>query len=83
MAVSQNNGLTYVFITNSSPWVGARFPYEVNRMMARALRRVDDWPEINLFDPYSIEEDNFVESKSYDTIPKTEWEMCWDFANLG
>ncbi|MFA5648651.1 MAG: serine hydrolase domain-containing protein [Bacteroidales bacterium] len=60
LAVSQNNGLTFVFISNTSPWVGARFPHEVNRMMAKALHRVGTWPEINLFNPLA-NTDNFVE----------------------
>ena len=81
LAVSQANGLTFVFISNTSPWVGARFPYEVNRMMARALHRVDDWPEINLFNPVA-DTNNFVEQ--YDdienVIPKSNAKFNFSWA---
>ncbi|MDX9848071.1 MAG: serine hydrolase domain-containing protein [Tenuifilaceae bacterium] len=64
LALSQSDGLTYVFIANTSPWLGANFPYEVNRMMARTLHRIDSWPEINLFKPYAFNPDNYVEISS-------------------
>ncbi|HZJ74798.1 MAG TPA: serine hydrolase domain-containing protein, partial [Perlabentimonas sp.] len=80
LAVSQANGLTFVFISNTSPWVGARFPYEVNRMMARALHRVDDWPEINLFNPLA-DTDNYVERHENieDFTPKNEEEFTFSW----
>ncbi len=82
LAISQSNGLTYVFITNTSPWVGARFPYEVNRMLARALRGVDSWPSIDLFNPNSINNQNFVEVGEGVEALQEEWELSWDFSNL-
>ncbi|MHC1704650.1 MAG: serine hydrolase domain-containing protein [Tenuifilaceae bacterium] len=54
LAVIRNDGFTYVFITNSSPWTGSKFPYEVDRLMNRALMKVEIWPNINLFDPSNI-----------------------------
>jgi CubicO group peptidase (beta-lactamase class C family) len=50
LAVVQNDGFTYVFLTNTSPWKGAKFPYYVDRFMDRALRLVDEWPRYNLFE---------------------------------
>ncbi|HPJ46128.1 MAG TPA: serine hydrolase domain-containing protein [Tenuifilaceae bacterium] len=37
LALARSDGFTFVFLTNTSPWVGSKFPYEVNRMMAKAL----------------------------------------------
>ena len=62
LAISRCDGITYAFITNTSPWVGARFPYEVNRMMTRALLRVEQWPEVDLLRPQPIFELNFFEN---------------------
>lgn len=82
LALSQSDGLTFVFITNTSPWVGARFPYEVNRMMARALRGVDSWPKINLFNPYSINFENYVEVNEADSSFNQKRVWSWDLTNL-
>ena len=47
LALARSDGFTFVFLTNTSPWVGSKFPYEVNKMMARALNVfIDDLPEI-------------------------------------
>jgi CubicO group peptidase (beta-lactamase class C family) len=51
LAISRSDGFTFAFITNTSPWVGARFPYEVNRMMSSSLQRVGEWPEVDLLNP--------------------------------
>jgi CubicO group peptidase (beta-lactamase class C family) len=50
LAISRADGLQYVFITNSSPWSGAKFPYEVDRFMTQAFNRVELWPDRNLFE---------------------------------
>jgi CubicO group peptidase (beta-lactamase class C family) len=49
LAVVKNDGFTYVFLTNSSPWPGAKFPYEIDRLMTRNLNQIQTWPDINLF----------------------------------
>jgi CubicO group peptidase (beta-lactamase class C family) len=54
LAISRNDGFTYVFLSNSSPWVGSKFPYEVNRLIVNAMQRVPYWPEYNLFDPATV-----------------------------
>jgi hypothetical protein len=78
LAISQSDGFTYIFLTNTSPWLGARFPYEVNRMMATALHRVEEWPEINLFNPIAYNE-NFVEK--YSSVQATiDWKELCDFS---
>lgn len=61
LTIMSSDGLTYVFITNTSPWVGARFPYEVNRMMSSALGTVKEWPRINLFNMPAYNNYNYVE----------------------
>ena len=49
LAVSRNDGYTYVFITNCSPWKGARFPYIVDRFMDKTLPKFDKLPARDLF----------------------------------
>ncbi len=51
MVLSRIDGLQYVFLLNSSPWSGAKFPYEVDRFVSRAFQRMNDWPERDLFNP--------------------------------
>ena len=54
LAINRKDGFTYVFLTNSSPWVGSKFPYEVNKLMTTAIQRVDQWPDFDLLDPSSV-----------------------------
>jgi len=54
LAINRKDGFTYVFLTNCSPWVGSKFPYEVNKMMTIAIQRVDQWPDFDLLDPSSV-----------------------------
>lgn len=49
LAVVRTDGLSYVFLTNSSPWNGAKFPYEIDRILNRSLQTIQTWPDINLF----------------------------------
>lgn len=45
----QANGFDWVLITNTSSWRGSNFPKNINRMMNKALKTVDKWPETDLF----------------------------------
>ena len=49
LAVVRNDGFSYVFITNTSPWPGARFPYEIDRLLTRDIKMMEKWPDVNLF----------------------------------
>jgi len=49
LAVVRNDGFTYVFLTNTSPWPGSKFPYEIDRLMSRDLKMIENWPTVNLF----------------------------------
>jgi len=49
LAVVRNDGFSYVFLTNTSPWPGARFPYEIDRLLTRDIKMIENWPDINLF----------------------------------
>jgi len=52
LAVSSSNGYTYVFISNTSPWKGARFPYIVDRFFDKLLPGIEGkLPGRNLFFP--------------------------------
>ncbi len=54
LAIDQSDGFTFVFLSNTSPWIGARFPYQVKSMMSEAMRRVSLWPQVDLFQPGSV-----------------------------
>ena len=51
MLKRQRDGFCWAFITNTSNWTGPRFPHKIEGMMARAMDRVKEWPDRNLFDP--------------------------------
>jgi CubicO group peptidase (beta-lactamase class C family) len=51
MMKRQGDGFCWVFITNTSNWIGSRFPYKIDNMVKQAMNRVDSWPERNLLDP--------------------------------
>ncbi|HKJ44118.1 MAG TPA: serine hydrolase domain-containing protein [Sunxiuqinia sp.] len=55
MLKRQNNGLSWVFLSNTSSWKGPKFTYEMNRLMQRVFRHVKHWPEQDLFNYYPIE----------------------------
>jgi len=50
----QPNGLTWVILTNSSTWRGSDFTKDLSSLMRSAIRRVEEWPNRNLFDYYQV-----------------------------
>ncbi len=48
----EQNGLSWVFIMNTTPKYGARFPVQINKTMIRGLATIDHWPTYDLFDYY-------------------------------
>lgn len=48
--VRNADGVSYVMVTNTSTWKGSRFSRELDNTMGRALSRVSEWPENDLFD---------------------------------
>ncbi len=44
------NGYSWVFITNTSSWKGARFPNYIDALFRGALQKVPKWPERDLFE---------------------------------
>ena len=55
MVKRQSNGLTWIFISNSSSWKGSMFPTDINALMKKITSRVKEWPERDLFKYYPIE----------------------------
>lgn len=53
----QANGYTWVFLTNTSSWKGARFQRYISGMLRDAFDRVDEWPEKDLFEADSLMND--------------------------
>ncbi len=45
----QSNGYTWVFISNSSAWIGPNITKYISTSVTRAIARVDDWPRRDLF----------------------------------
>ena len=54
LALQRTDGFTFVFLSNTSSWRGSKFPYEVDRMMSRAIQSVESWPDINLLNPNGL-----------------------------
>ena len=44
------DGLSWVFITNTSSWKGSTFPRQIDALFRNAFKRVTFWPERDLFD---------------------------------
>ncbi|WP_299577748.1 serine hydrolase domain-containing protein [uncultured Sunxiuqinia sp.] len=55
MLKRQNDGLSWIFLSNTSSWKGSRFSSEINRFMGNLTRRVKEWPQQDLFNYYPIE----------------------------
>lgn len=45
----QRDGLTWVFISNSSSWNGPGLARQMNREITRAIQRVKEWPKVDYF----------------------------------
>lgn len=46
----QSNGYTWVFISNSSAWIGPHITNYISSQISKAVGKVKEWPERNLFD---------------------------------
>ncbi|MEN6618643.1 MAG: serine hydrolase domain-containing protein [Rikenellaceae bacterium] len=46
----QRDGYSWVLITNTSSWKGARFPRQIDVLFNKAMKRVTVWPDRNLFE---------------------------------
>lgn len=55
MLKRHSNGMSWIFISNTSSWKGSRFPYEINRLMQSMIRSDKEWPQQDLFNYYPIE----------------------------
>ncbi len=55
MIKCQKDGLTWVFLANTSSWKGARFPKIVEGMFNKAFSRMDSLPQRDLFNITSEE----------------------------
>jgi len=50
LLVRQNNGINWIIVTNTTTWKRSRIHSETSRTMFRALAKVREWPEYDLFD---------------------------------
>lgn len=56
MLCKQSDGYTWIFVTNTSSWKGARFTRLISGMVNSAFGRMDQWPEKDMFDTTNFEE---------------------------
>lgn len=50
LMVRKDDGISYVFITNTGNWKGPALARDITRVMERGITKVENWPEYNLFD---------------------------------
>ena len=50
LMVRRDDGISYVFVTNTGNWKGPALASDITRIMERGLTKVDEWPDYNLFD---------------------------------
>ena len=50
LLVRQNNGISWIIVTNTTTWKRSRIHSETSRTMFRAISSVKEWPEYDLFD---------------------------------
>ncbi len=55
MLKRQPDGLSWIFLSNSSSWQGSRFSSGINSFMNGLTSKVKDWPQQDLFNYYPIE----------------------------
>jgi CubicO group peptidase (beta-lactamase class C family) len=44
------DGLTWVFITNTSAWNGSRFPWKIYYKVNSELKKISNYPKVNMFE---------------------------------
>lgn len=49
MVKRQRNGYNWVLVTNTSSWMGSKFPKKIEELMTRALSTVKAFPSRDLF----------------------------------
>ncbi len=55
MLKRQPDGLSWIFLSNSSSWQGSKFSSGINSFMLGLTNKVKDWPQQDLFNYYPIE----------------------------
>ena len=50
MIKAQRGGYSWVFISNSSSWIGPRLARQMNGSISRAISRVKEWPKVDYFE---------------------------------
>ncbi len=46
----QSNGYTWIFITNSSAWIGYKLSSYISTQVSRSVAKVNEWPKQDLFE---------------------------------
>lgn len=45
----ENNGLSWIIVSNTSSWRGSKFPKTINYEMKKILRNIKEWPDCDFF----------------------------------
>ncbi len=56
----QANGYSWVFLTNTSSWKGARFPSYINNAIGKAMATVTEWPDRDLFEMQNMDHEKLL-----------------------
>jgi hypothetical protein len=55
MIKKQSDGISWVFISNSSCWKGSGLSVDIERLMNKIIPGIREWPDRNLFQYYPIQ----------------------------
>ena len=55
MLKKNKNGLSWIFISNTSSWKGPNFSRDIRIFMDRLTNKIKEWPELDLFNYYPID----------------------------
>nr|WP_321410471.1 serine hydrolase domain-containing protein [uncultured Carboxylicivirga sp.] len=50
LLVRRDDGISYVFLTNTGNWKGPALASDITRVMESGIKKIKDWPEYNLFE---------------------------------
>jgi hypothetical protein len=60
MIKKQPDGITWVFISNTSCWKGSGLSVDIDRLMNRIIPNIKEWPDRDLFQYYPIQSLQFA-----------------------
>lgn len=68
----QSNGYTWVFVSNSSAWIGHKISNYISAHVSRSIAKVKEWPQRDLFNIEAIEADSLQKSDNIELLSTSE-----------